>query len=219
MKLLTLTVFQLEGITPEKAVEIVKKGASSYLPLDLLEVVYLTNDASPEELLILTSWGSQDAVKRASALWKERLPALRNIGLKPDLQRTTVFKVVKEFQRYHLTPQAASLSLGRIASPELSMEQALDWLKKSAKEYLLSRPELVRHRMAHTMDGSNLILFHNDWLSTEGWQQYRAKYSELYQAAVAKVGLEYLFTASKLLDTFRVEVTISEPTALKSKPQ
>jgi hypothetical protein len=219
MKLLTLTVFQLEGITPEKAVEIVKKGAASYLSLDLQEVVYLTNDASPEELLILTSWGSQDAVKRAAGLWKERLTALQNVGLRPDLQRTTVFRVVKEFQRYHLTPQAATISLGRIANPELSMEQALDFLKKSAKEYLISWPDLVRHRLAHTTDGSNIILFHNDWVSTEGWQAYRTKYNELYQVAVAKVGLEYLFTASKLLDTFKVEVTVSKPTALKSKPQ
>lgn len=218
MASLTLTVFQLEGTAPEKTLGLLKKGVSNYVAVDLLDVVYLVSETSPNELFILASWGNDAAVERAGNLWKERSAALKSIGINPDLQQTLVFKVVKEFQRYHLSAQTASISVGRVADPQLSLEQALDWVKLSSKEYLINWPGLVRHRMAHTFDGSNLILLHNDWVSEKSRQEYLVKYSESYQAAASKAGVKYLFSAGKRLDTFKAKLAISQPTALKSKP-
>jgi hypothetical protein len=140
------------------------------------------------------------------------MPALQKAGLKADLQRTTVFKVVREFQRYHLNAQSASISVGRIDDSDVKLEQAMEWVKKSTQEFLINWPGLVRHRTAHTFDGSNLILFHNDWVSKEAWETYRAAFSARYLDAAAKSGVvEYLYTANNFLDTFKAKVTEDEP--------
>ncbi|HEX2915524.1 MAG TPA: hypothetical protein VH186_32490 [Chloroflexia bacterium] len=203
MSIINLSVYQLKDIAPVQAAEQLKLLVPQFIRFDLQETLYLTSGNNEQELVVLSRWPDLRALADATSQFRENKLYQPVPGISLDVQRAYNFRVVKEFQRFHLAAQTTSVLLYRLVNTHTNIDKVIESAKQHDAANLFSFSGLVHYWLGVSLNNQQpLVLMRNDWLSEEARQLYLGNKGESHREWVKKAGLEFLQQASTLVSAF-----------------
>lgn len=213
MNIAGLLIYKLQNnLTLEQAVAQLKEVAREYAVKDRFEVHYLLNQNQPQELVTVTFWQNMEKME-AAAKWTADNKVLERIpNITVDWERAYMFQVVKEFQRYHLTAESASVILYRKINPATSQEEAVKSAVARSK-IPIAWPGLVHYRLGRCLNNPDFLFTCNNWQNTQSHNEYLEQHALDYRNWLQSAGFEYIYMATDQIDVY----THNEITPIKVK--